>query len=82
MVATVAASIICPLVNTGIFIVGCYTFFLPTLTEWGMAAGFVSVTAFIFLGMVGLNFLFELGLNVVLSPAIVRLIQIAQGNKA
>ena len=75
-VAAVAAGVVCPVVNTGIMVVGCYAFFLPTLAEWGMAAGFVNATAFIFIGMIGLNFLFELGLNIILSPAIVRLIQL------
>jgi len=77
-IGAVAAAIVCPIVNTGIFIIGSYVFFLPTLTEWGMAAGFTSVTAFIFVGLIGVNFLFELGLNVLLSPAIVRLIQFGQ----
>ena len=74
-IAAVAAAIICPIINTGIFIIGGYIFFLPTLTEWGIAAGAANVTAFIFLIMVGMNFLFELGINLVLSPTIVRLIE-------
>jgi len=74
-VAAFAAAIICPVVNTGIFIAGCYIFFLPTLTEWGIAAEAVNVTSFIFLGLIGVNFFIELGTNLVLSPVIVRLIQ-------
>jgi len=81
-VAAIAAGVVCPIVNTGLFVVGCYIFFLPTLTAWGMDAGFVNVTAFIFLGMVGLNFLFEFGLNIILSPAIVRLIQYGQDKRS
>jgi len=77
-VGAVAAAVVCPIVNTGVFIIGSYVFFLPTLTEWGMAAGFTSVAAFIFIGLISANFLFELGLNVLLSPAIVRLIQYGQ----
>ena len=77
-IGAVAAAVVCPIVNTGVFIIGSYAFFLPTLTEWGMAAGFTSVTAFIFIGLITANFLFELGLNVLLSPAIVRLIQFGQ----
>jgi len=80
-VASIIAAIVCPIVNTGIFVLGCFLFFLPTLTGWGEAAGFASVTAFIFLGMIGLNFLFELGLNIILSPAIVRLIQYGQDKR-
>jgi len=32
--AAVAAAIVCPLVNSGVFIIGSYVFFIPTLTEW------------------------------------------------
>ena len=74
-VAAICAAIICPLINSGVFIIGSYIFFLPTLTEWGAAAGYANATTFIFLFMVGLNFLVELGINLVLSPTIVRLIQ-------
>ena len=74
-IAVFAAAIVCPLVNTGIFIVGCYIFFLPELTHEAMLAGAASVTAFIFLIMAGINFLIEFGVNIVLSPTIVRLIQ-------
>lgn len=72
------AAVVCPVVNTGIFIIGSYVFFLDTLTQWGMDTGFTSVTAYIFIGLVGINFLFELGLNVVLCPVIIRLIQYGQ----
>jgi len=74
--AAVAAAAICPIGNTGIFILGLYIFFLPTMRQWGADAGFENVTAFIFLGMVGLNFVFEFALNIILSPTIVRLIQL------
>ena len=76
--AAVAAAVACPIINTGIFIIGCYLFFLPTLTEWGIAAGAVNVTAYIFLVLVGLNFLVELAVNLILSPTIVRLVQYGQ----
>ena len=81
-VAAITAAIVCPLVNSGIFIIGSYVFFIPTLTEWGAALGYTSVTAFIFLVMVGLNFLVELAINLVLSPTIVRLIQYRRESKA
>ena len=77
-IAAVAAAIACPVINTGIFIIGCYVFFLPTLTEWGIAEGAVNVTAFIFISLVSINFLFELVINLVLSPTIVRLVQYGQ----
>ena len=77
-VAAISAAAICPVANTGIFVIGTYVFFLPTITEWGMAAGFANATAFIFLGMIGGNFIVELVLNLILSPVIVRLIQYGQ----
>lgn len=77
--AAITAAAVCPIVNTGVFIAGSYLFFLPTLTEWGASAGAVNVTAYIFLVLVSANFLFEFGLNLILSPVIVRLIQYGQG---
>ena len=81
-VAAISAAAVCPLVNTAVFIAGVYAFFLPTITEWGAAAGAVNATAFIFLGLVGANFLFELILNLILSPVIVRLIQYGQDRRS
>ena len=80
--AAVTAAAVCPIVNTGIFVIGSYAFFLPTITEWAEALGFASGTAYIFFGMAGVNFLIELGLNLVLIPVIVRLIQYGQDRRA
>ena len=79
--AAVIAAIICPIVNTAVFLIGSFAFFLPKLTEWGAKAGFENVITYILVGMVGMNFLFELGLNLVLSPTIVRLIQYGQDRR-
>ena len=76
--ATITAAVLCPIVNTGIFLVGSYVFFLPTLTEWGLGSGYSTATAYIFFGLIGFNFLFEFGSNLVLSPTIVRLTQYGQ----
>ena len=78
--AVISAAIICPIVNTGIFILASYAFFLPTIEEWALGAG-SSVTAFIFLVLVGVNFPIELLINLVLSPTIVRLIQYGQDRR-
>lgn len=74
--AVIVAAIVCPIVNTGVFLIGCRLFFWDTVIAWGTAAGFASVTAYAFLGLVGANFLFELGFNIVLSPVVVRLLDI------
>lgn len=74
--ATVFAAIACPLVNTGIFLLGCLVFFLETVSGWGVAGGFVSTAEYLLVGMVGLNFVVELTFNVVLAPVIVRLLKL------
>lgn len=78
IVGAIAAAVTAPVVNTGIFTVGCFIFFLDTLTEWGSAAGFDNVGAYIILSLAGINFLIELAINLVLSPVIVRLIHIGK----
>ncbi len=74
--AVIAAAVVCPLVNTGVFLIGCCLFFLELVSEWGAALGYENVGAYMFLGLAGANFLFELGTNIVLSPVIVRLLNI------
>lgn len=71
--AIITAAIICPVVNTGVFLAGCGIFFMDTIREW--AAG-TNVLAYMLTGLVGLNFLFELGANLVLAPVIVKLVQL------
>jgi len=76
--AVICAAIVCPVVNTGLFVVGCELFFMPTISEWAAAAGFPSAGNFLIFGMIGINFLAELVINIVLSPVIVRLIKIGK----
>ena len=70
LVAVLAASVICPIVNTGVFLWGCWVFFLEEIASWGAAGGFTNVAAYMFLGLAGGNFIFELITNLVLSPAV------------
>ena len=74
-VAVVAAAIACPVVNTGVFLLGCSVFFMDTVKSWA-AGGNVFVYMILFL--VGGNFLVELAVNMVLSPMIVRILNIKQ----
>ena len=78
VVAVFAAALICPVVNTGVFLLGCQLFFLPTITAWGAALGFTNATEYMFLGLAGANFLIELGVNIVLAPMILRLIRLGK----
>lgn len=72
--AVITAGITAPVVNTGVFLLGCLAFFMPTINEWAAAAGVESAGKFIITGMVGINFLVELAVNLVLSTVIVRII--------
>lgn len=76
--AVILAAIACPLANTGVFLLGCVVFFLDTIKEWGAAGGFENVAQFLIIGMVGLNFLVELSVNIVLSPVVVRLLDFSK----
>lgn len=77
--AAVTAAIVCPVVNTGVFLLGCRIFFLPMLADMAQSLGFGdNVGRFMIFGLVGVNFLAELGVNIVLSPVILRLIRIGR----
>ena len=60
-----------PIVNTGIFILGCYLFFYESVAA---LAGGEHVFKFIIFAFAGINFLIELLINVILAPTILRLV--------
>ncbi len=74
--AVFLAAIVCPLVNTGVFLLGCFVFFMDTITEWGAGLGFANVGAYMIYGLVGINFLIEIVVNIVLAPVILRVLKI------
>lgn len=74
--AILAASIVCPLVNTGVFLLGCVVFFYGTISEWAAGAGFANVGGYLIVGFVGINFLVETAINLCLSTVIVRVLSI------
>lgn len=74
--AVVVAALVCPVVNTGIFLLGCLTFFMDALRGWAEAAGLGgNLTHYMIFSLVGVNFLVEMLSNMILSPAIVRLLR-------
>ena len=80
--AVVISAIVCPVVNTGVFLIGCAIFFMDTLAGWSQALGFgTDMVRYILFGLVGGNFLLELGTNILLSPIIVRIIDAATKSK-
>lgn len=65
-VAMLCAAIICPVVNTGVFVTCMLLFFKPVLSVW---AGGTDVITYVLTGLVLCNFVPEMILNVVFSPA-------------
>lgn len=72
--ATAAAGGISAIVNTGVFLLCCRAFFMEAINGWAEAAGFEDAGRYLIVGFVGINFLVELGVNVVLGPVVIRLI--------
>ncbi len=70
--AVAVAAAVCPIVNTGVFLLGCSVFFMDTIREW--AGG--DIMTYIIFTLVGGNFLFEVLSNIILSPVIVRILNI------
>ena len=79
ILAAVCAAIICPITNTGVFLLGSVTFFYSSAQQIGELVGIKGAGFAVFWGLAMANFLFELGMCAVLSPVIVKVISI--GNK-
>ena len=73
--AVIVSAIVCPVVNTGIFLLGSLIFFIDTVSAGAIGEG-MSVGGYLIVFFVGLNFVFELLSNMIFSPAIVRLLNI------
>lgn len=81
ILAVAVAAVVCPVVNTGVFLLGCRVFFFDTINAWAAAAGYESAGRYMIIALVGVNFLIEMAINIVLSPTIVKLINIGKGRK-
>ncbi|MGM9592000.1 MAG: ECF transporter S component [Oscillospiraceae bacterium] len=71
-VGVLVSGIVCPVVNTGLFIVGMLVFFFDTLSSW---AGGQNLLLYIIVGLTGINFLVELAVNIILSSGITQIIR-------
>ena len=72
-VAMVCAAVICPVVNTGVFVASMLLFFVDVLNAWANGA---ALLGYIMTGLVLANFVPELIINVVFSPASVRIMKV------
>lgn len=66
LVGLIIASILVPIINTGIFSVVCLLFFRPFL-ESGVSETFPNIVAFLIFGVIGINFIVEIVSTTVIS---------------
>ncbi len=71
-VGVFSAAIAAPICNTGIFVIGLTTVFHNLLVEW---AGGSDTFTYVVTGLVGINFLVELLINIILVPIIISIIR-------
>ena len=76
-VAMLLAAIVCPVVNTGTFVACMLLFFLDVLHAW---AGGTNLVGYILTGLILANFVPELIINVVFSPAGQRIADVVKKN--
>jgi hypothetical protein len=73
------AAVVCPLVNTGVFLLGCLVFFMDTIREWASIYNYGdNVGLYMIVGLVGLNFVAELVMNLIFSPTVVQIVSIGK----
>lgn len=70
LVGLIVASVIVPVVNTGLFSVGALLFFRPLLQGSVDSGKFANIYLSLILGMIGWNFLIEITTTLLLSPTI------------
>jgi uncharacterized membrane protein len=77
-VAMLFSAIVCPLLNTGIFIGSMFLFFDGVLNVWAEAAGAANAVVYVLSGLVLMNFVPELIINILFSPASVRITKLIE----
>lgn len=77
--AALAAAVAYPLVNTGVFFLGCLLFFLDDCLQFAAGLGVSGSGPMVIMSVfIGFNFFFELGLDLVLIGVVNRLIWIGK----
>ena len=74
-VSALVAALSAPIVNTGLFVCGMLLFFMDTLSVW---AGGTNMVTYILVGLAGVNFLVEFLINIILTPAIDRIVAVVR----
>lgn len=73
--AMLCAAVVCPVINTGVFVACMLAFFKDVLAAWAEGG---NVLAYVLTGLVVANFIPELIINVAFSPASVRILKVSK----
>lgn len=73
--ASIVSGIVCPVVNTGLFVLGMFVFFFDALSGMATSAG-KNLIAYIIFGLCGINFVIEVVVNMALSSVITHVVHI------
>ena len=79
--AVIVAALVCPVVNTGLFITALMTVFYSVAVNFAEATSSPSMIYFIFVLILGINFVLEFVINSALSPAILRIVSVVGKRK-
>ena len=74
---SIVASILVPIINTGVFAVFCLLFFMDRLTEINPN----NIASALFLGMIGFNFIFEILTTYIVAPSLVKIMEHVSTNR-
>lgn len=69
LLALILSSIAVPVINTGLFALGCAIFFQDFL-KMGINETFPNAGAFLIFGVIGFNFLIEIAITTIVSPTV------------
>ena len=73
-VATLVASLLVPIINTGLFALFSFTLLIKAIEA--LNGGNANLFRFVFLALIGWNFIFEFSITLVLSTTLARIIKI------
>lgn len=63
----IIVAVLSPIINTSVFVLFMFIFFRPLLTSW---AGGTDILTYVITGLVGINFIIEFLLNIIICPVI------------
>lgn len=78
LLGSILCSIATPVINTGVFAIFCLVFFKQRLLDINPS----SVSAALFLGLIGANFIFEIIINIVVVPSFYKIVLQVNNSRA